>query len=274
MQHFHRFVGSWATAVPFVLAALVIAGCRADVPPPPPEPTLLEVRLLETDPPAPARVSTSSRLSVRIGYRSNLPVRFNAEPLRNGEPVRAGWNGSPAWPAGDGEALAWFFLFEPGVIDGVRIDVGHANGRGTFRSFDFPLTAEFVSGNRGSGAEPAWVGRLESTAEALRAAQAPAPKAGGAADWALGFGIVSILFAVLILGAALPIAAIIHWEGGWRIGAWAALAIYALPILNVVIGVLIDPTSHNLWPLELIGFALASITACAVLYVVKKVLRA
>ena len=259
--------------MPFVLAALVIAGCRADVPPPPPEPTLLEVRLLETDPPAPARVPTSSRLSVRIGYRSDLPVRFHAEPLRDGVPVRAGWNGSPAWPAGEGEALAWFFLFEPGAIDAVRIDVGHANGRGTFRSFDFPLTAEFVSGNPAARAEPAWIGRLESTAEALRAAQMPAPEAGGAADWALGFGIVTVLFAVLILGAALPIAAIVNWDGGWRIGAWAALAIYALPILNIVIGVVIDPTSHNLWPLELIGFALVSIAACAGLYLVKKIRR-
>jgi hypothetical protein len=249
---------------------MCFVGCRPELPPPPPEPDVLEVRLLETAPPSPARVGTAARLSARVGYRSDLPVRFSATPLLRGEPVRAGSNGSPAWPAGEGEALVWFFLFEPGLVDGLRIGVGHANGRGTFRSFDFPLDAEFVGGSGPASREVAWVARLESTAEALRAAQRPAADPGGAADTALGVAIIGGLFGVLILAAALPIAGIRSWTGHWRWGAWLALAIFAVPSMNVVIGVMIDPTSHNLWPLELFGYAVASVSLCSALFVLRK----
>src|SRR5690606_41776732 len=112
--------------------------------------------------------------------RSDLPVRFGATPLRGGMPVPAGSNPSPAWPAGEGEALAWFFLFEPGLVDGVRINVGHANGRGTFRSFDFPAAAEFVSGSGASTSSASWVARLAGRADSLRTAQQPTPSDGGA----------------------------------------------------------------------------------------------
>src|SRR5690606_32927140 len=109
------------------------------------------------------------------------------------------------------------------------------------------------SGSGASTSSASWVARLDGRADSLRTAQQPTPSDGGAGSLALGSAIIAGVFAVLILGAALPIAGIRAWRGGFRVGAWLALGLYALPIINIVAGTLIDPTSHNLWPLELLG---------------------
>jgi hypothetical protein len=265
-----RTAASWLSACLVALAAMAFVGCERELPPPPPLPQILEVELLEIDPPAPARVDTASRLNVRIGYRSDLPITFSLEPLIGDVVLSAGTSGSPAWPAGEGEAYVSFFLFQPGSIDALRIHVGHANGRGRFRAFDFPIDAEFVRGAARSAAEAPWVARLQARASALQAEQRPPPSNGGAGELVGGVLMIYGMFAVLILAAVLPIVAIKRWEGGWRLGAWIALGIYALPVLNVVIDVIVDPRSHNLWPLELLGYALATLALGTLLYLLRR----
>jgi hypothetical protein len=77
-------------------------------------------------------------------------------------------------------------------------------------------------------------------------------------------GILFTLF-VLLLGiglAAFGVRALLRWQGGWR---WAALAPLLLVLgvgLNIVLGLRADPTSHNLWPFEVVG---AIVLASAVL---------
>jgi hypothetical protein len=61
---------------------------------------------------------------------------------------------------------------------------------------------------------------------------------------------------VLILGIGLAIfgvRALVRWQDGWR---WAALVPLLLVLwvgLNIMLGVRADPTSHNLWPFEVLG---------------------
>lgn len=60
-----------------------------------------------------------------LHYTSDQPVHIWARPYFEGETVNAGSNPSRANPAGSGEALGWFFLFDPGMqVDEIRISAG------------------------------------------------------------------------------------------------------------------------------------------------------
>src|SRR3546814_12877482 len=55
-----------------------------------------------------------------------------------------------------------------------------------------------------------------------------------------------------LLALALPAWALWRWRGGWRIAAMVPAALMAFVVLRIVVGVAIDPTSHNLWPFEIL----------------------
>lgn len=50
---------------------------------------------------------------------------------------------------------------------------------------------------------------------------------------------------------ALPVWAMWKWERPWKLHAQIACAIYVAKAATVIFGVSRDPTSHNLWPLEM-----------------------
>src|SRR3546814_18428404 len=67
-----------------------------------------------------------------------------------------------------------------------------------------------------------------------------------------------------LLALALPAWALWRWRGGWRIAAMVPAALMAFVVLRIVVGVAIDPTSHNLWPFELLmAGGLASVLVLA-----------
>jgi hypothetical protein len=67
-------------------------------------------------------------------------------------------------------------------------------------------------------------------------------------------GIVFTWLAILLaLMLAAGISAIWTWQGRWR---WLALASLLPPLFvagRIFVDVAADPTSHNLWPLEMLG---------------------
>ena len=73
-------------------------------------------------------------------------------------------------------------------------------------------------------------------------------------------GMLFTLF-VLILGLGLAVfgaRALVRWRGGWR---WAALVPMLLVlgvVLRIVVEIRADPTSHNLWPFEVLGVVVIS----------------
>jgi hypothetical protein len=274
-----------------------VAACTGTLAPPPVAPTLLEIELLATDPPLPARLAAGDTLYLRLAYRSDQPVRIQARGWRRGEPRPGGFNGSPVWaatrqgddraeaggtpeagnpveaggsaePVATAEAFAWFFVSEAGAVDQVRVQVGDAAGRVTFAEFPFPVDVQY-----GAAAPPRtpapWVAQLRARSDALMAADAPPPSS-GPADQLLGMAIIAAIFAVLASALVLPLWAALRWPSPWRWGAWLAVALFALPVLNVVAGVAADPTSHNLWPLELFSFALASLALVGVLALMRR----
>lgn len=83
------------------------------------------------------------------------------------------------------------------------------------------------------------------------AAAADAPSA-GVADW--------LVLAVFLLGAFLlglfgllaPLWAAWRWRGGWRVVATVPGLVVLWVVLRIVFDTARDPTSHNLWPFELL----------------------
>lgn len=97
----------------------------------------------------------------------------------------------------------------------------------------------------------------------------PAPP--GAALWLSGF-----MLAVLgLLAAALawPAWALWKWRDGWRLAAAIPLLMMGFVVLRIVIDTARDPTSHNLWPLEILMFGTGSIAIMSVLAVMRRLSR-
>ena len=58
--------------------------------------------------------------------------------------------------------------------------------------------------------------------------------------------------AILIGFVVASVRALRRWQGRWRIAAVTPPLAMALVAANIVVGVLLDRTAHNLWPFELL----------------------
>lgn len=231
----------------------------------------VEVEVLETWPSGDrVTLGTNQNYYLRIAYRADEPVRIWAQPWFQGREVAAGSNPSPRYDAGSGEALGWFFLAPGQQVDEVRIRAGDGSPKGTQRVATWRVRV--AAGTAATAAEPAWIARLKAQADAAmerdRLARASEPDSFG--DMVLFGGIMLVLPLVGLLALALPAWALWRWRGGWRLAAAVPAALMAFVVLRIVVGVAIDPTSHNLWPFEiLMAGGLASVLVLA-LWLVRK----
>ena len=53
--------------------------------------------------------------------------------------------------------------------------------------------------------------------------------------------------------------AVRRWRGGWRLAAALPGAWVGLVVLRIVVGTTVDPTSHNLWPFEILYASVVSL---------------
>lgn len=247
----------------WVLAWLAAAGLAQATP---------SVQVLETWPAGEAvTLSTQENFSLRLAYDSSTPLQIWARPYFRGQPVKAGSNPSPHHPAGRGEALAWFFFFEPGLeVDEVRITASQGGPEST------PVATwqgRIVSrAGPPAGTPPPWVAALQERGQALAlAAQrefASQPLDAGDALLVSGF---FLLFPLLgLLGVAAPAWALWRWRGGWRLAAALPAGLMALVVLRIVLDTARDPTSHNLWPFEVLVMGSVSLGLVLVLAIARR----
>jgi hypothetical protein len=85
-----------------------------------------------------------------------------------------------------------------------------------------------------------------------------------------------LLIVMLVAAAVLApqICAIAAWRGWWRRLAAAPLLVLAADLLLIAIQTSIDPTSHNLWPLELAMVALIGLPVVGLLWLLRLVAKA
>lgn len=211
---------------------------------------------------------------IHVRYHSDSPTHFWAAPHGDNGPVRAGTNPSRVYPAGDGEALVWFFLMQPGEhVTGVRINAGDGSTAGTHEIADYPVDVSAGNGPPTAAAQPEWLTRLRAEDQAAqdaayrKAMSEPIP----AGDMAFFSGFMLLMLAVGLFGTLAPAWGLWRWRGGWRIAAAVPAAVMAFVVLRIVIDGMRDPTSHNLWPFEILTWGTLSSLCMIALLLLHKI---
>lgn len=211
------------------------------------------------------------RFCLRLAYASDTPVGIWITPYYRGKRVNAGTNPSTRL-SGRGETIAWFFFMQPGDrVDEIRITAGDGGTHTT------PVVATYAVDVVGSSESrhtqaPAWVADLDARA---RAAQRQAIEAYYNQPTSVGDVVLvtGFMVAVLVLGLGglvAPVWLFFRWRGKWRIAVGVPAAVAALVVLRIAIDVARDPTSHNLWPFEVLMTGPACAVAVAVLVLARR----
>lgn len=211
---------------------------------------------------------------LHLQYHSEQPIKIWAHPYLQGKPANAGSNPSRIYPAGSGEALGWFFLFQPDTqVDEVRITAGDGSLEGTSVVATYPVQITGSNQPATQQNKPDWVTRLKSLdAVAQRAnyeKQRNMPIS--SSDRIMLGGFMLMMLAIGFLGIISPLWGLLRWRGGWRVAACVPAALMTFVILRLFIDLAADPTSHNLWPFEILITGALSVTIMVILMVARKV---
>ena len=208
---------------------------------------------------------------LRLEYSTDEAVHIWARPWFHGREVDAGSHPSPQY-TGSGEALGWFFIRKPGTqVDEIRITAGDGTRNGT-RLVAIHSVEITVGRTPVAATAPAWVARLRAQAEQAeeRARQASANQPDTIGDKLFFAAIMLAVPLLCLLSFAMPAWALWRWRGGWRIAAAVPAAIMAFVVLRILVGVLVDPTSHNLWPFEIIMAGMLGLGMLLALWLVRR----
>ena len=233
------------------------------------------VRILETQPAMDASLGHGQSFYVRIGYSSDEPILLWARPFSNGKEVGARSN--PSWPhVGSGEALGWFELSKPGEVDEIRIRAG---GGKPYREWDVvrqPVRLRWTNALASSEPHAPWVEALMAAeaAQDREAAQRRANEPTPAIDAVLMSGFMLLVLALLIASIAVPLWSVWKWQGGWKIAAALPATLMGFVVLRIFVDTARDPTSHNLWPFEILQSGVGALATIVVLKVLRRVLGA
>jgi hypothetical protein len=231
------------------------------------------VRILETWPAGEKVVlGRNQNFYLRLAYDTDKPAGIWVAPYFQGRRVNAGSNPSQTY-SGSGETFGWFFFVRPGdAVDEIRITAGDGSLENT------PVVAtwhgQMVGGSQSADAEapPAWVADMRGRAKAAqdKAYQERMSKPVGVGEVALFNGFMLAMLALGLSGFAAPAWGLWCWRGGWRLAAALPAAMITFVVLRIVFDTARDPTSHNLWPFEIVQAGLISVAAMAVLGVVHR----
>jgi hypothetical protein len=156
-------------------------------------------------------------------------------------------------------------------VDEIRIVAGGGKPYREREVATLPVKLRWGDGPAAAATEP-WVPELQRATGAAweaerRAAAAKPPTAG---DLALGFLIPPVLVALVLACIGAPLWALWKWRGGWRLAAALPVAVMAFVVGRIVVDTSRDPTSHNLWPLEIILSGAAGVGLIVVLALARR----
>ena len=228
-----------------------------------------KVELLETFPPSTSDivVPPGEDVYLRIGYETDAPTHIWARPYFQGKEVAAGSSPSLEY-SGKGELLGFFFINPPGgQADEIRVTAGDGSRKGTPEIARFPIRAFSYAGAHAPPPEPEWVASMrDAQNEAMdEAYKAQMRKPVTAGDTAIFVGFMLAFAGLGLLGLGWPAWALWRWRDKWRLWAAIPLAVMGFVVLRIVSGTAIDPTSHNLWPFEILMAGACSVVAMAVI---------
>jgi hypothetical protein len=232
-----------------------------------------EVRVLATHPAGnPVTLARNQTFFVHIGYTTDEPVSIWARPFFRGREVTAGSNPSRSH-TGSGETLGWFFFMEPGKqVDEIRITAGDGTDAGTHLIATHPVRITGSDRPAASTSEPDWLATLRQREERLQREdfekRASTPLSAG--ETLLFGGFMLAVAALGIGGVAAPLWAIRRWRGGWRVAAAVPAVMMGFVVLRIIFDTGGDPTSHNLWPFEILQVGVLGLVVIGVLLAARK----
>jgi hypothetical protein len=259
-------MGALSKALALLMTAAAAGGAVAQDAP--------SVRVLATDPPGDVvTLGRNQNFYLLLDYRLAQPAHLWVRPYFEGEEVIAGSNPSNTYE-GSGRALGWFFLMQPGDrVDEIRIRAGDGTSSGTHDVATYPVQVTGGDQPAAAHAAPAWVAELRARDQAVQRAayeqQMRTPPAAG--DVALFGGFMLLMLALGILGMAGPAWGVWRWHGAWRLAAAVPAAGMAFVVLRVMADTARDPTSHNLWPFEILQAGALSCVVMALLFAMRRI---
>ena len=212
---------------------------------------------------------------VHLRYSTDRPIQIWVRPFFRGQPAHAGSNGSYTY-TGSGEALGWFFMMSnQGEVDQIRVRTGDGTRDGSSDILTFPVHVTASDRDAPQDPQPEWLTRLKArdTEQQQRAYQAYMNRPVSLGSSLLVTLLMWVVLALAVCGVVLPLRALVRWRGGWRVAAAVPAALVAFVILRLILGVWMDPTSHNLWPFELLMVGGLSVTIMIVLMLLRKLSR-
>lgn len=232
----------------------------------------LKAEMVETDPGVDATLGKDQTFWVRIRYESDEPVKLWARPYFRGKEAPAASNPSVDH-VGSGYALGWFSFREPALVDEIRLSAGGGKPYREWEVARYPVRLRWTGAPAAPRQTAPWVAELRAADQAVYRAAADSamnePMSAGELVLVQGLGLA--MFAGMLGGIIAPIRAYRRWTGGWRVAAAAPLLLMIFAVGRVIIDVSIDPTSHNLWPMELGMFAIAALVITGVLALGRRV---
>jgi hypothetical protein len=219
-------------------------------------------------------LARNQNFHLRLAYSTDAPVGIWIQPYYEGKRVAAGTSPSVRH-SGSGETIAWFFFMQPGdQVDEIRITAGDGAPGRTPVVATHRVHVVAGSASQSAGTAPAWLSELSERARTAqqKTFEAQQGQPTSAFDMALFAGFMLAVLALGVGSFAAPVWMLVRWRGIWRAGAATIFAAMAFVVLRIVFDVVRDPTSHNLWPFEILLAGALSVVACVILMLLRRVL--
>ncbi len=206
--------------------------------------------IMQRDPVAGTDLAIGDGLHVRLGYKSDRPLRFQMKGRAQGKNVTAGamYNVAPIYPAGEGEAIVWIAYRQPVAIDEITVAAMGAD----WKPIATASVAALIGWSPGiARRQPVeWATRLHQAQQAMVNQAVENQRANRDAS-----GSGAILVPLLALGvlAYFVLQPLTVWlfDRGWRLAALVPLIATVPLVLHAAAAF---AAGANLWPLLLLLF--------------------
>jgi hypothetical protein len=249
--------------VRFLAALLLVLSCvtaHADV----------AVRVAALDPGTEATLGSDEPFYLRLEFNTPQPVRLWARPYFQGAPVTEGarWSGSLE-RRGESAALSWFSFDGVAEVDEVRIVASPVGGNEEHTVTVQPVTLHWTGGAKSGRTPAAWVDDLLAAEQIEQERQFAdhVNKSAEKYDPLFTVALPLCLLVMLMASVGVPLWALRTWRGAWRVAAAVPALVMLATLLRIVVDTTSDPTSHNLWPFEILfsgAFAVVAVSFMAV----------
>lgn len=231
--------------------------------------------VVKTHPSDSATLGGNESFWIHIEYATDEPISLWARPYRNGTPIEQARSNASTRYTGSGEALGWFSLIEPGDVDEVRIVAGGGKPYREWELTRYPVELRWTNASSSAARRPQWAEDLLAIEKARyqedAERRAREPVSGGEVAFFNGF--MLIILALVLAGLGVPVWSVWTWRGGWKIAAAVPAAVVVFVVMRILVDTARDPTSHNLWPFEILMFGTLALACIGVLKVARRIMN-